>query len=167
MITFDSIKEALRPESLQDISSLPHFITLYCFYRCSLLFKEGNKLSEISLKLIKKMVYGDVKRKKLFPLLKEKYIILVWSIAFAKISGVDISPGEAQGLQSIVQQKFSEWNHDSFWMKSKYKYNVEKLLGKLKLKTKSKKKLLIQQTAFNKEYPTFQVYGPEELDEIF
>lgn len=164
---YEAIKTVAKPENLQDVSSLPQFISLYCFYRCSLLFQGANKLSDISLKLIKNMVYGDVKKKKLQSLLKEKFIILVWSVASTKITGIEISPGEAQGLQNIIQKRFSEWNYDDFWMKSKHKYNVEKLLGKLKLKTKSKKKQVIEQRVFNKENPTFQVYGPEELDDIF
>ena len=95
---YNVIKSDFRPNDIEDLTSLPHFLILYCYYRCLLLFKGTQELCDVVLKLIKKMINENVERRQLTPLLKNKFIILVWAIASAKVSGICIFPGPSQGI---------------------------------------------------------------------
>lgn len=161
------MSEAIRPEVKEEIASLPHLLILYCFYRCSLLFKGAGNISSATLKLIKCLVIDGVDKINVSPIIKHKFAILVWTIASSQVAGVSIPPGPSQAMQVMIEEKFNKWNEESFWLRDRLRFNVEKVLGILKIKGTKKAKKQNTLAARAIEMPKFDVFGPEELERIF
>lgn len=147
----------VRPSQV-NISSLPYFICLYCYYRGSLLFTGASSLSLFIERLLKKICLEGIKRDILQEHLREKFIIYIWSISLTKATGNRLQPGISEQTQTIITQKYQEWDYDAFWHLDIIKFDAN-VLGKLKLKTKNNKKPSNKEAAPPLN-PVFGVYAP-------